>query len=130
MAADLSAMLAELADLQTTAEDVARACVTEVRGEIDRTIAAGQDPYGQPWEPRKRDGGRPLRSAARAVRVTAYEDEVIIRLTGVESRHHTGAIKGRTQRRIIPTRRDLPDGMRAAVEAAVDRVWREKTGRA
>lgn len=95
-----------------------------VSDELQKTIAAGTDPYGKAWKLTK-DGRVPLRNAFAHVRVAAFGKQVFIRIDDdVHARHHLGAVHGKAKRRIIPSKKKLPDPMRVAIRAVIDK-WFE-----
>ncbi len=79
--------------------EVAKALDTEVR----KTIAAGTDPDGKPWQP-TRDGQQPLKGAASTLRTTAMGKRVVQSISGHHALHHLGRAAGGIQRAIIPMR--------------------------
>lgn len=109
--ADLAGMVQALDRVGDIASTIAPGVAKLVREHLESTIAAGTDPYGNPWVPTK-DGHRALAGAAKALAVTAIGTVVWIVLTGPEARHHQGWIKGgkggRYKRPIIFTKGDLP----------------------
>jgi hypothetical protein len=121
----LDAMIAtikKLPDLgKQAAPDVARAVETE----LQRTIAAGTTPDGEPWKLTK-DGDRPLTGAAKAVAVVAVDTTVFVRLTGPEARHHLGRGRGGVTREVIPTKA-IPAKMASAIRDVLLRHFTEQT---
>ena len=101
---DLDRMIAKCREIPAITRRAAPDVATAMRKEILRTTSAGTDAEGKPWKPKIADGGRPLVDAASAVRVAVIDTRVLARVTGPEARHHTGRVKGGTQRGIIPTR--------------------------
>ena len=95
-----------------------------VEAELKRTIDAGQTPYGEPWK-LTRDGKVPLRNAMKAVQVVAIGRQVFIRVTGPEAKHHLGAVWGKARRRVIPSKKLLPERMAAGIKAALDQWFVE-----
>lgn len=100
---------------------------TAVRVELNRTLAAGEQPDGTPWAPRKR-GTRPVLVHARdAVIVRGIGKQIFVQVHGVHARHHLGWVKGGTTRPMIPTKGEkLPpnilDAMRRVIESAFDKA--------
>lgn len=84
---------------------LAAAAIGEVDAHLSSTIAAGTDPKGKPWTPRKKDGGKPLKNARKAVDIRLAGSSIIIELTGHHIFPHYGA-KGDPERQIIPTELD------------------------
>jgi len=107
--------------------DAAPAVARAVEAEIRAQLARGEGPGGKPWPMRKVDGGRPLRHAADAVTVTSVGDVIIVRLSGVEVRHHLGAVRGGVRRPIIPTG-SLPDPLASAIETIVAEKFAQHMG--
>lgn len=97
--AQLDAMIASLRSMKTLARDAAPELAKRVKAALDANIDAGKSPTGETWAPKK-DGGRPLVNASKAVTVTALGTVILIRLSGVEVFHHYGA--GVPRRTIIP----------------------------
>jgi hypothetical protein len=88
----------ELAILPQVAAPIVAQKVAE---ELRRTASAGLTPNGKPWAPRKVDGGRAMKDAAKAIAVKAIGTVVLITLTGPEVFHHFGA-GGKPVRQVIP----------------------------
>ena len=98
--------------------------VAAVRDELSATVASGTTPEGEAWPMRKK-GGRALQNAMSAVHVGAVGMLIVVRLTGVEARHHRGLAKGGVDRPIIPT-----GALPAAWGRAFKRVFDERFGEA
>lgn len=92
----------------------APAVAVAVKRELTTQIAAGTGPDGKAWKPTKA-GTPPLRGAAGALTVRAVGTVVLATLTGVEARHHLGAVKGAVKRPILPTGK-IPDPVSRAIE--------------
>jgi hypothetical protein len=122
---DLDRMIASLRELTDLAKECAPQVAEEVHERIDATIAAGTDSYGVPWAPRKRDGGKALQGADKSLFVTNLGSKVLIRLTGIEAKHHWGQTKGRVARPIIPNRSDLPPLMAKAIKKVIGQKFGE-----
>ena len=86
---------------------------------LRRTIKAGTDPYGTPWAPRKRDGGRPLQHADQTLKVTGHGRHVIVEIHGIDARHHKGAVKGRVKRPVIFNQKELPPALVEDIRAVL-----------
>jgi hypothetical protein len=112
----LDAMIAKVRAIPGIAAKAAPDCAQAVRRELERTIAAGTTPDGQPWQPTA-EGAQPLRNAANALRVAASGTTIYVRLTGPEARHHLGRARGGITRAIIPTDSKLPAAMCEAINA-------------
>jgi hypothetical protein len=79
-----------------------------VDAHLRKCIAQGTDPYGNPWKPRKIDGGRPLQHADQTLFVKALGQHVITEIHGIDARHHHGWVKGKIKRTVIFTKPELP----------------------
>lgn len=101
MPGELQDLIARVRKLATLPAEVAPEVADVVLAELQRTIAAGTDPLGQPWQPTQR-GTQPLQNAAQHVFVAPVGDVVWIRLTGIEVRHHSGTARGRVRRQVVP----------------------------
>ncbi len=84
---------------------------------LNVTANAGQTPDGIAWPTRKHDHGRALEHAAEQIRVGAIGTKILIRVLGVEARHHRGIVKGGVARRII-----LYNGITLKVAVAINRA--------
>lgn len=105
MADDYAALDAHIARIRALPELGRRAApeVAEaIKLELQRQIAAGVDPEGNPWV-QTEDGRKPLATAADALTVGAQGSTVIMRLRGHIARHHLGRVKGGIVRRVLPT---------------------------
>lgn len=87
------------------AEALAAAALGEVDAHVTSTIAAGTDPKGKAWAPRKADGGKPLQNARAHVDVRLAGASVVVELEGYHNFHHYGA-GDNPRRQIIPTEID------------------------
>jgi len=120
-AAALDAQIARLRRLPTLVQSAAPGVARALELELQKQIAAGEGPGGAAWRPRA-DGSKPLQNAAKALTVTAVSTVVIARITGVEARHHLGAVRGKVKRQILPTA-GLPQPMARAIETVVTREF-------
>jgi len=100
--ADLDAMIARVRELPELGRKAAPEIAEALEQEIEKTIAAGTDSLGNPWQARE-DGGRPLATAAKALVVVPVGTRIVARLTGHIARHHLGRAKGGIYRPILPT---------------------------
>jgi hypothetical protein len=132
--AQLDAMVATLRKLGQAPTLVAAVAAPLVSAAAKATAAAGTDPYGVPWPPKK-DGSRPLANAAAAVSAAAVAGTVVqLRLDGTATgsqkvqaiQHHgTGNIPARA---MLPRGgEDLPKGIAAACQAAASKVFQQAT---
>lgn len=98
----IEAMIERLQSLPQLVVEAAPDAADAVRAELERTIAAGTDPDGKPWQLRK-DGGKPLATAEHAVFVAPIGNTVFVRVKGHVARHHLGRARGGIYRPVIPT---------------------------
>jgi hypothetical protein len=117
------AALEELAHLGAKAAPAAAQAVERV---FERQIATGRDPNGKVWEPRQ-DGGQPLKTAAKALRVAGVGTKILCVLTGYIARHNKGTAKGGIVRAIFPAK-GLPPELEKAVRTEVTKEFREIMG--
>ncbi|WP_437958589.1 hypothetical protein WME76_02265 [Sorangium sp. So ce119] len=104
--ASLERMIQACRDLARLPEDAAPIAAQKVQEELRRTASAGQAPDGTPWAPRKKDGGRAMLNAAKAITAKAIGTVILVTLYGPEVFHHFGA-QGKPARHVIP-RGSLP----------------------
>lgn len=102
--------------------------VAELQREQRRTIDAGTTPYGEPWAPRKADGGKPLRGAFDAIEWTIDGTAVILKMTGINVRHNFGGVKGRVKRQVIP-RYTIPPAWQRAIRRVLDQRFKTWSAR-
>lgn len=121
--ATLDAKIAFLAELGRITDDVMPDVADDVREELHRTSAAGQDPYGEAWQAKK-DGGTPLVTAANHIKVAAIGKRVFCRVTGYIAKHHRGHARGGIERHVLPTD-GLPKPMARRIKATVIARFRE-----
>jgi hypothetical protein len=112
--------LHELADLP---EALAPRAAKLLEKQVAANIAAGKGPDGTAWQPTK-EGAKPLRNAARALRSTSDGTVAILILEGPEVLHHQGRAKGGIARPILPSRK-LPG---AAIKA-LQQLYAEACGK-
>lgn len=98
----LVAFITRLRKLGTLGADAAKLAAPLVEKAARATAEAGTAPDGTPWTPKK-DGGRPLVNAAKALSAKAIGTTVVLTLTGVEVLHNFGSKRN-------PKRQILPDG--------------------
>ena len=82
------------------AERTAEIAAPLLEARLKASAAAGTSPDGQPWAARK-DGGRAMANAAKAISVKAIGDVVRVTLDGPEVFWHYGA-RGAPRRPVIP----------------------------
>jgi hypothetical protein len=115
---DMTACLRELAELPRQSALLAAPLVEEA---LKRTAAAGTDPLGNPWIPKK-DGTPPLTNAADAISAAAVGTTVRATLTGPTVFHHFGG--GRNPRRpVLPDPGTIPPDVAAALHAAASKAF-------
>ena len=112
------------------AEEAAPLIAKELETQLRENIAAGRNPYGDPW-PLKKDGSKPLVNAMKAITVKAVGTVILIVLEGVEVMHHVGNARGYHggsvrqggfRRTIIPTG-ELPGPFRGRIRSALTETW-------
>lgn len=113
----LDAKLAFLAQLGRITDEVMPDVADVVKDELERTTAAGTDPYGEAWQ-RRKDGGQPLEGAAKHIRVAPIGRRVFVRVTGYIARHHRGRARGGIERPVLPAD-GIPPAMSRRIKAAV-----------
>lgn len=111
----LEAMIARIRSLPQLAREAAPDAADVVREELERTIKAGTDATGDPWVPRKSDGGKPLSGADKAVFVAPIGSRVFVRVKGYIARHHLGRARGGVFRPVIPVK-GIPPRMVAGIK--------------
>lgn len=118
---ELNQMIAALEKLKHTPEQIVVVVREELDAHLRSTIAAQTNAYGDPWTPSKY--GQPLLvNAASALRYTISGSKLRVTLTGVEAKHHYGAVRGGRARRIIPNRPYLPQAVMARVIARLQDI--------
>ncbi len=126
----LNDRIARLRILVDLPEDAAPVVAQSIAKEIDRQIAAGTDPDGNPWAPRKADGGKPLTRAAKDIVVGVVGKTVIVRIRAKHLvLHHFGFSRGKVQRQVIPIGK-IPDRWATAIRASVSKRFGDIMGRA
>lgn len=111
--AEMDRQIARLRTLSKFVATSATVVAVAVRRELASQIDAGVGPDGKSWPPTE-GGGRALRGAAAALSVRAVGTVVLATLTGVEARHHFGAVRGKVKREILPTGK-IPDPVTRAI---------------
>jgi hypothetical protein len=107
-------------------DDAAREATPLVEAEIKRTAAAGTDPYGAPWRPRK-DGSRAIPDAASVVTVAARGSTLRIYVSGGAAIQNHLAPEYRRQ--VIPDPyRPLPAGISRALHEGASRAFQKAMG--
>ena len=119
MAADfdkLDSLIGALREIRSVAKEAAPEVARALDRELRVNIAAGRGPDGKLWQ-RTADGRTPLQGAGKALSVKADGTRVVAQVSGVEARHHLGAVKGGIRRQILPDRK-----LSAPVVAAIKSV--------
>jgi hypothetical protein len=119
---ELDAWIASVRRLGAMPEDVAQAAAPLVQEALRATAAAGSDPDGHAWQPKK-NGGAPLVHAADHIHTSAVGSIVRTALTGKDVFHHFGATKGGVRRQILPDPGTIPPGVAAALDRAAEQVF-------
>lgn len=122
--AALDAMIAQLRSLETLPEDCAKEVAKEAKNEIAKQVSEQDGPDGRPWIASK-SGAPVLVNAASKIRSVAVESTVVLTITGVDARHHLGAVKGGRRRQILPTN-SLPDNLTRAIAKVVKKEFLSK----
>lgn len=118
----LREMIGELAKLDGMAQLTAEEAAPLVEAALKATAAAGVSPEGQPWAPRKKDGGRAMVNAAAHVSARAVGSVVKVALDGVDVFHHYSKS---TPRHVIPTSSALTGTVKAALLEGARRAIRK-----
>jgi len=121
----LEEIIADFRSLATIDAEIAKAAAPRLEAIAKKRAAAGVDPGGVAWKPRKKDGGRAYANAAEHVRAESNGNIVTLVLEGGGEYFGQKAERDASlpQRKIIPNVGDaLPTDMRdelAAVTAEV-----------
>ncbi len=103
MAAEiLTTWATQVRGLRAMALESARQAAPLIEVALRATASAGTTPDGVAW-PAKKDGGRPLVNAAKAITAAPLGGTVVVTLQGVEVIHHYGTSRA-PKRTIIPER--------------------------
>lgn len=124
--ASLDGMIARLRGFPQSIEAAAPMIAKAAKAEIDAALADGHAPGGEAWKPRK-DGGKPLMNAAKAVTSAAVGTVLLFTLVGAEVWHHFGT-KHAPQRRILPTA-GLPTSMGTAIKRGLVEVFQKQVSK-
>lgn len=124
--APLDALIGNLRKLASNAEEqVAKEALLLITAVAKATAAAGTDPYGVPWRPRK-DGSRAIPDAANAVDVVLRGSILVVRVhRGAAIQNYLG---GDYRREVIPDGdKPLPRAYVDAIQLAASRVFARVT---
>jgi hypothetical protein len=127
--ATLDDWIKRLETLPDGVKAIAQELAPEVKAVIDEQIAQGVGPDGQAWKPKK-DGGRALVNAAKAVTAKAIDNVILITLSGKEVFHQWGTRRV-PQRAILPTGglpAKLGNAIRLGIVDGLD-AWLSRAGR-
>ena len=120
----------QLRGLSKLVDTLAPIVAADIKRDLDAGVARGVSPDGTKLKPTA-SGKVPLRNAAKAITVEAVGRYINTRVTGVDSRHNLGAVKGGNsgslKRPIIPSR-GIPPRIEAVIKAAHDQVFRKIMG--
>lgn len=117
---ELRAFARAIGNLDGLTERAAQEAAPLVEAAARKTAAAGKDPYGSTWQPKK-DGGRPLEHAAEHIHARAIASSVEISIEGPDAWHNIGA-GGRPVRQVIPDV-EVPAAISDAVEQGAARAF-------
>lgn len=117
--ADIREMAARARAVAKMPAEVAPIVARELKGWVAENIAAGRGPGGETW-PAKKDGGRALQNAAKALSTRVAGTVAMLILAAPELFHHFGA-QGKPVRRIMPG--NIPARLGDAIRAGAVEVW-------
>lgn len=125
MADELDEIIARLRAIPLVVEEalpeVARECEKIIAG----NIKAQRGPDGEAW-PKSLDGEPVLQGAMKNVTVRAIGRVLLARVVGPEARHHLGIIRGRVQRKLIPSKK-IPGPFVEAIKRVVNKHLQKAT---
>lgn len=90
----------------------------------DKQVASGVSPSGLPWRKTKK-GEQALQGASAHIDISVVGTVIVVAVEGHHARHHLGAVKGKIQRRLIPTETiptPLSNAIRQVVNAEFDAI--------
>lgn len=114
---EMDKQIARLRELGNLRDKVVPQVVIAVTEETTQQVARAEAPSGRQWRLTE-DGETPLKGAAKGLTVTGVGSVILMELDELHSRHHLGAVKGKKQRRIIPTG-DIPKPFLKAMEKVI-----------
>lgn len=117
---ELRAFGRAIGNLDGLTERAAQEAAPLVEAAARKTAAAGKDPYGNTWQPKK-DGGRPLEHAAEHIHARPIASSIEISTEGADAWHNVGA-GGRPVRQVIPDV-EIPPAIADAVEQGAARAF-------
>ena len=117
-------IIRDLDALATLDERIAKAAASRLEAIAKKHAAAGVDPSGEAWKPRKKDGKRALVNAAASVSAESTGDVVTLTVSGAEYWHQKAKPNASLpQRKIIP---DVGDALPADMRAELDAITSEE----
>lgn len=125
----LDAMIAQCRALKGLGVEVAKEAAPAVQAAVRETAAAGTDPDGNAWVPKK-DGSKALANVAKNISAVARGAIIQVVLSGGAVWHHNSkGKKKRPQRRVIPdSGGGIPKNVEDALTRAAARVFARMTG--
>jgi hypothetical protein len=98
-----------------------------LRSDVQETISAGTDPYGNTW-PKTEDGEIPLQGAKDAMRLLVQGTRITLAIDGYRARHNKGWAKGGVKRQILPRAGLLPPKTAERFRKILEKHFVEATG--
>ena len=120
----LDALIRKYRGARAFLAEAAPAAAEAMGNVIRKSIAAGTTPEGEPWAPRKKDGGRALVNAAAKLNIGAVGTKLIARITFPDSLHNRGIPPNTPQRRILPE--SVTPEIAEAISDALEGGWRSR----
>lgn len=113
---ELDQMRKIVSKIERSPEEIAGVFANELTRVVNAQISAATDPNGNPWPPRKVDGGKALQN----IKVSAVPvgHKAIIRLVYWEAMHNNGVARGNVRRQILPDKGVPPMYSKPLLEAA------------
>lgn len=124
--AALDDMIERLRGLPAELEAAAPGLAQDFKAEADRAIAEGRSVDGVKWAPKK-DGGRALVNAAKAVRAYATGALIFLEVRGVEAIHNFGT-KRVPARPILPSGPGVPLKLGQAIRKGLVQAFEKRMG--
>lgn len=109
-------------DVRASAPALAEA----IKVECVKAVSSGHSPDGEPFAPRKKDGGVPLRNAGAAITASTSGTVAIVQVTGPEALHHYG-VNGAPPRHVVPVD-DVPLTAAEAFRAGLIESFKKRLG--
>lgn len=125
---ELDDIIARLKSLGTLTEEIATEAAPLVEAAVRQTAAAGTDPEGHAWAPKK-DGTRALVGVEDKITASASGKIIQVVLVGGAVFWNSAKGKTRPQRRVLPDGgAGMPKNVGAALTQAAQRVYVRKMG--